>query len=124
MQLDLFEDNRANILLNIADEYLRKGEFVKALSTCKQVRDEYPENRQASQLCGLQGIFPLPLQHPPALDELEEQAAGNTTPTARLWYGALTIAELLRTVQRDDRQMAAVRRLMKQLNEDMFECYM
>jgi len=291
MQLDLFEDNRANILLNIADEYLRAGEFKKALSTCEQVREEYPENRQAAKLSGLiekwhgmieeikrspstpqqlkellaklesvthpplrnavtevllmqlqalpehdyiflppdfhlghlllrlgrfaeagnsfraalsspdlargrflawsadamtlagnaedamaiylqafledpanvdiafikypeiqrlhqhcaqnadgidddsvvawlsvwgwlQGVFPLPLQHPPLFEKLELQAGSGTTPTPRLWYEALTLAEYLRTVQRNDLQLPAVRRLMKSLNEDMFECYM
>lgn len=291
MQLNLFEDNRANILLNIADEYLRAGEFAKALSTCEQVRDEYPENRHAAQMCGLldawhalvlaiepsanlplqlkemltklesvthpplrnavaevlveqlqalpehdfiflspdfhlghlllrlgrftaaatsfrtalsspdlargrfmawcadamtlagnaedaenvylqafledpasvdiaftkhpkivqlhhhcvqnadgiddygavawlpawgwlQGVFPLPLLHPPLLEELELRAAGGTAPIPHLWYEVLTLAEYLRTVQRNDLQIPVVRRLMKSLNEDMFECYM
>jgi len=291
MQLNLFEDNRANILLNIADEYLRAHDFAKAFSTCEQVREEYPENRQAAKLCvltqtwlsmiaeivrstctphqlkemranlesvthpplhtavlevltellhafpnhdyiflppdfhlghlllrlgkyaeaaksfrsalsspdldrgrflawsadamtlagnaddavniylqafledpatvdrgfikhpkitqlhqhcaqyadgieddgevawlpawgWLQGVFTLPLQHPPVFDELESQVASGTTPTPRLWYELLTLAEHLRTVQRDDRQMPAVRRLMRRLNNDMFECYM
>lgn len=291
MQLDLFSDNRANILLNIADEYLRAHDFTKALSTCEQVREEYPENRQAAQLCGLidawhamilaiepsadlpqqlkemlaklesvnhpplrtavvevlvdvmrtipesdyiflpphfhlghlllrlgrfaeattsfrnalsspdlergrflawsadamtlagndedatslylqafledpatvdiefikhpqirhllqhctqnadgiddddvvgwlpvwgwlQGVFPLPLQQPPDLDKLGSQVSSKTMPTARLWFESLTLAEYLRTIQRDDVQMPAVRRTMKRLNEDMFECYM
>jgi tetratricopeptide (TPR) repeat protein len=291
MQLDLFEDNRANILLNIADEYLREGEFAKALSTCEQVREEYPENRQAVKLCELiqmwrsiisglnpssctpqqleetlttlesvihpplrtavmeilveylrtvpesdyiflpphfhlghlllrlgrfaeaatsfrsalsspdlergrflawsadamtlggngedatsmylqaflddpltvdiasvkhpailnlyqhcchnadsieddnivawlpvwgwlQGLFPLPLHHPPLFDELEVQLADKAAPTPRLWYSALTLAEYLRTIHINNVQMPAVRRLMKRLNEDMFECYM
>jgi tetratricopeptide (TPR) repeat protein len=291
MQLDLFEDNRHGILLNIADEYLLAGEFEKALSVCEQVRDEYPENRQAAKLsvliqtwlsmiseikrspcttqrlkemranlesvshlplqtavlevltellqafpnpdyiflppdfhlghlllrlrrfaeaaksfrtaltspaiergrflawyadamtlagnaedavniylqafledpatvdiafikhpaiqklyqhCAqnadgieddgevawlpvwgwLHGVFPLPLQHPPVFDELESRVVSKVPPTPRLWFDLLTLAEHLRTVQRDDRQMPAVRRLMKQMNEDMFECYM
>ncbi len=291
MQLDLFADNRANILLNIADEYLRVQNFEKALSTCGQVRDEYPENRQAAQLCvaiekwhtliagvepspsqarqlnemhtglasashpalraavmeslvtllqqlpeadhifipprfhlghlllergrfaeatrsfrsalssrtlergrflawgadattlagnaeeavnlylqafledpatidiqffkhpaiqklhqhclqnadgiedegvvawlpvwgWLQGLFSLPLHCPPAFDELESRIDGEASPVPRLWYELLTRAEYLRTIRRDDREMAAVRRLMKRLNEEMFECYM
>ncbi|MFZ4858530.1 MAG: hypothetical protein ACOYL3_19260 [Desulfuromonadaceae bacterium] len=291
MQLDLFADNRANILLNIADEYLLALNFGKALSTCGQVRDEYPDNRQAAQLyvaietwhaqlagveppscqpeqlhelfisigsvthpalqvavmeslvtllqtlpeadhifipprfhpghlflergrfveaarsfrsalssshlgqgrflawradamtlagnaedavtlylrafledpasvdiqfvkhpaiqklyrhCAenadgieddgevawlpvwgwLQGLFSLPLQHPPPFDELESRIDGEESPVPRLWYELLTSAEYLRTVRRDDRQMAAVRRLMKRLNEEMFDCYM
>ncbi len=290
MQLDLFADNRANILLNIVDEYLLAQNFDKALSTCTQVRDEYPENRQAKKLCGaietwqvllavvetascqpgqlnelhirlgselhpslraavmealvtrlqampeadhifipprfhlghlllerrrfveagtafrhalsspdiergrflawsadamtlagnaedaialyqqafledpatvdvpfikhpaiqklhqhcaqnadgidgdgeaawlpvwgwLQGLFLLPLQHPPAFDELESRIDDEEAPLPRLWYELLTRAEYLRTLMRDDRQMAAVRRLMKRLNGEMFECY-
>ena len=291
MQLDLFEDNRPGILLNIADEYLQTLDFEKALSVCEQVRDEYPDNRQAPGLCTfiqtwldmisgidpsschpaqlhdllinlesvshpplktagknvvanllqalpepdfvflpprfhlghvlldlgrfaeamvsfrnalsspglergrfltwsadaitlsgkvddalnvylqalledpdtidfsfikhqtiqklhlhcssqadgieevdevawlpvwgwLQGVFPLPLQHPPAYDELELQIADKALPIPRLWYNLLTLAEFLRTEHRNDRQMAAVRRLMKRLQKDMFECYM
>lgn len=291
MQLDLFTDNRANILLNIADEYLLAQNFEKALSTCEQVRDEYPGNRQAAQLCvaietwyaqltgatlspcqpellkglldrlasithpplrsavmeflitqlqqlpdadhifipahfhlghlllergrfveaarsfrsalsssnlergrflawsadamtlagngedavslylqafladpatvdmqfikhpaiqklhqhcsqnadgiedageaawlpvwgWLQGLFSLPLQHPPVFDELESRIDGEESPVPRLWYELLTVAEYLRTVQRDDRQMTAVRRLMKRLNEEMFADYL
>ncbi len=291
MQLDLFVDNRANILLNIVDEYLLAQDYKKALSTCEQVRAEYPENRQATGLCvainswhaelaeaesatsiperlnemcvnlgsvshpplrtvvmkslaallqqlpeadhifipprfhlghlllecgrfaeadrsfrnalsspnlgrgrflawsadamtlggsaeeavtlylqafledpgtvdayfikhpailklhqhcsenadgiddddvvawlpvwgWLQGLFPLPLQHPPFFDELEARIDDEELPLPQLWYELLTLAEHLRTMHRDDRQMAAVRRLMKRLNEEMFECYM
>jgi tetratricopeptide (TPR) repeat protein len=291
MQLDLFTDNRANILLNIADEYLLAQNFAKALSTCGQVRDEYPENRQAAQLyfaieiwqaqlagiesttcepgrlnemhsslgsvthpalrtavmetlvtllqtlpeadaifipprfhlghlllerrrfaeatrsfrralsspnlergrflawsadamtragnaedavnlylqafledpatvdvqgithpaiqrlhqhCAanadgidddgevawlpvwgwLQGLFPLPVQHPPVFDELEARIDSEESPLPQLWYELLTRAEYLRTMVRDDREMTAVRRLMKRLNEEMFDCYM
>ncbi len=291
MQLDLFVDNRANILLSYADEYLLAQDFARALSTCEQVRVEYPENRQAGGLCTaiarwhaeligaesattlperldemrvnlgsvshpplraavtkslvallqqlpeadhifipprfhighlllecgrfaeadrsfrnalsspslgrgrflawsadamtlggnaedavtlylqafledpatvdvhfikhpaiqklhqhcsenadgidddgevawlpvwgwLQGLFPLPLQHPPVFDELEARIDGEELPLPQLWYELLTLAEHLRTILRDDRQMAAVRRMMKRLNEEMFECYM
>lgn len=291
MQLDLFADNRTNILLNIADEYLLAQNFAKALSTCGQVRDEYPDSRQAPLLyiaieawhaqlagvassscepgqlnamyvnlgsvshpplraaiteslltllqalpdadsifipprfhCGhlllergraveaarsfrnalaaphldrgrflawaadattvagnaedavslylqafledpatvevqsikhpaieklyqhcsqnadgiddggevawlpvwgwLQGLFSLPLQHPPVSDELEARVDGEQSPVPQLWFELLTLAEYLRSVARDDRQMTAVRRMMKRLNEDMFECYM
>ncbi|HIJ82243.1 MAG TPA: hypothetical protein HPP76_11110 [Desulfuromonadales bacterium] len=291
MQLDLFTDNRANILLSIADEYLLAQDFESALSTCEQVRDEYPDNRQAAGLCAaiktwhaelaglesadchperlnemlinlgsvshpplravimeslvkllqalpaadhifipprfhlghlllecrrfaeagrsfrkalwssnlergrflawtadamtlggnadaavslylqafledpatvdihfikhpaiqklhqhcsenadgidddgvvawlpvwgwLQGLFPLPLQHPPLFDELEARIDCEESPLPQLWYELLTLAEHLRTLLRDDRQMAAVRRLMKRLNEEIFTCYM
>jgi tetratricopeptide (TPR) repeat protein len=289
MQLDLFADNRSNILLNIADEYLRAKEFAKALSTCEQVREEYPDNRQAPGLCRLihawcdriaeiapaackpqqlkdlldsfpnahhpalrtailetvldllqslpepdhiflpprfhrghlllelgrsddaeaafraaltssqiergrflgwhadamtlagnaedavsvymqafiedpasvdisgikhpaiqqlhqhcaqyadgidddgvavwlpvwgwlQGVFSLPLRSPPRFDDLVAQV--DVTAVPRIWFDLLICAEYLRTVQRDDRQMAEVRRLMKRLSEEMFDCYM
>ena len=291
MQLDLFADNRANILLNISDEYLLAQNFEKALSTCEQVRNEYPDNRQAPQLCAaietwhtllsgvvpascqpgqfnemyislgsvnhpilrmavmdslvtllqqlpeadhifipprfhlghlllergrfveagrsfrsalsspgvppgrflawsadartlaghaedavplylqafledpatvdipfikhpaiqklhqhceqnadgidtdgvaawlpvwgwLQGLFSLPLQHPPTFEELESRIDNEELPLPRLWYELLTLAEHLRTIRRDDRQMASVRRLMKNMNEEMFASYM
>jgi tetratricopeptide (TPR) repeat protein len=50
MQLDLFSDNRPTILLNIVDEYLQARQFDKALSTCRQVVEEYPDNRSAADL--------------------------------------------------------------------------
>jgi tetratricopeptide (TPR) repeat protein len=291
MQLDLFTDNRSNILLNIADEYLRAHDFVKALSTCEQVRDEYPENLQAPRLCTLiqiwhdrltaleqplcqpqqlkdlldalqsvrhpalstavtevllevlqtlpdadhiflpprfhcghlllelgrhaeavtsfrtalsaahlergcflgwyadalvlsgnaedalgfylrafledpasvdrvgikhpailqlhqhcaqyadgideegeapwlpvwgwlQGVFTLPLHHPPFLEDLEAALESAALPTPRIWFDLLTGAEYFRTVSRDDRQMAAVRRVMKRVHEEMFDSYM
>jgi hypothetical protein len=58
MQLDLFADNRANILLNISDEYLLAQNFEKALSTCEQVRNEYPDNRQAHHMQKIRGTRP------------------------------------------------------------------
>jgi len=291
MQLDLFEDNRPNILLNIAEEYLVGQELEKALATCQQLLEEYPQNRHASELCYLtqrwhgiitaihppscepeqlkdirddlesvshkalksavtnrlvillqtftepdhiyfpprfhlghllldsgrfteayksfcnalgspdaprgrflawsadaltlagrtedavaiylqafledpetvemrdirhidilelnthcsfyadgievdgeapwlpvwgwmQGLFLLPLHNPPVFDELETLVKSRTMPTPRLWFLLLTVAEYLRTIRRDDRQMASVRRLMKRLNSDMFESYM
>jgi hypothetical protein len=72
----------------------------------------------------LQGLFPLPLQHPPVFDELEARIDGEESPVPHLWFELLTRAEHLRAIERDDRQMAAVRRLMRRLNEEMFECYM
>lgn len=291
MQLDLFEDNRPNILLNIAEEYLKGAELEKALATCQQVREEYPQNRHALELslliqkwvgiltgidhalckpeqlkdiredlepvshaalksavlnrlvillqtfpepdfiylpprfhlgrllmdlrrfteaynsfsnalnspdaprgrfmawsadamtltgrdedainvyrqafledpetveitdirhqgilklhlhCAfqadgieddgeapwlpvwgwMQGLFSLPLHDLPVFDELEALATSRAMPAPRLWFLLLTAAEYLRTIQRDDRQMPSVRRLMKRLNGDMFECYM
>ena len=291
MQLDLFEDNRPNILLNIAEEYLRGEELEKALATCQQVLEEYPQNRHALELfilirkwhgiitgihppscepeqlknirddlesvshtalksavinrliillqtfpepdhiylpprfhlgrllldsgrfteayksfsnalnspdaprgrflawsadaltlagraedavnvyqqafledpetvemgyirhqgimklhlhCSLQadgieddgeapwlpvwgwmqGVFSLPLHNPPVFDELETLANNQSLPNPRLWFLLLTAAEYLRSIKRDDRQMASVRRLMKRLNSDMFESYL
>lgn len=72
----------------------------------------------------LQGVFSLPLHDPPVFDELEALVTNRALPTPRLWFLLLTAAEYLRTIQRDDRQMASVRRSMKRLNSDMFECYL
>ena len=50
MQLNLFEDNRPGILLNIADEYLHAGDLDQAVSVYDQILDEYPNNRPAKEL--------------------------------------------------------------------------
>lgn len=72
----------------------------------------------------LHGIFQLPLQTPPIYEELEISYKNSSIPLPLLWYKLLTVAEQRRTLERNDRQMAAVRRLMKNLNRDMFEFYM
>ncbi len=45
MQLDLFEDNRPGVLLNIADEFIRSRDFAQAVSVYEQLLDEYPGDR-------------------------------------------------------------------------------
>ena len=53
MQLDLFEDNKPVILLNIADEFIREREFDQALSVCRQLQQEYPAERHSAALLEL-----------------------------------------------------------------------
>lgn len=68
----------------------------------------------------MNGLFSLPLHAPPDLAQVEDE----TTPVPRRWFDLLTRAEYLRTVNRDEREIVAVRRLMKRLNDAMFRCYM
>ncbi len=68
----------------------------------------------------MNGLFPLPLHMPPDPAQMEDE----TTPVPRRWFDLLTRAEYLRTVNRDDREIVAVRRLMKRLNAALFQCYM
>lgn len=92
-----------------------------------EATDEIAETEEVAWLPvwgWLQGVFTLPLQRPIVFDELESQVNSKALPTARLWYELLTMAEQLRTVQRDDRRMAEARRMMKRLNEEMFDCYL
>lgn len=53
MQLDLFEDNRPGILLNIADEFIRSRDFAQAVSVYEQLLDEYPGDRHSAALLKL-----------------------------------------------------------------------
>lgn len=55
MQLNLFEDNRPTVLLNIADELIRSKEFVRALSVYDQLVAEYPGDAQFPPLRELVG---------------------------------------------------------------------
>ena len=55
MQLSLFEDNRPTVLLNIAEEFIRSGELVQALSVYEQLVDEYPGDRRNAALRELVG---------------------------------------------------------------------
>ncbi|TWJ17551.1 tetratricopeptide repeat protein [Geobacter argillaceus] len=68
----------------------------------------------------MNGLFPLPLHMLPDPAQMEDE----TTPVPRRWFDLLTRAEYLRTVNRDDREIVAVRRLMKRLNAALFQCYM
>ncbi|MBC7963215.1 MAG: hypothetical protein H7Y05_09755 [Steroidobacteraceae bacterium] len=42
----------------------------------------------------------------------------------RIWFDMLTHTERVRVLHRDDRELAAVRRLMKKANGSMFDCYL
>lgn len=77
----------------------------------------------------LHGVFTLPLQ--PAPDEILPGAAefedlltkeGCALP--RIWFDMLIYAERLRVMFKDDRELAAVRRLMKKASGFMFGCYL
>lgn len=77
----------------------------------------------------LQGVFTLPLQVSPETDkfdaiDFEVLLSGEKISVPRIWFDLLTHAERLRTIVRDDRQLAAVRRLMKKANNSMFDCYL
>ncbi|MFA7405183.1 MAG: hypothetical protein WC007_14400 [Pelobacteraceae bacterium] len=78
----------------------------------------------------LHGVFALPLQPVPAQTslpcaaEFETRIAQDNCPIPRIWFDMLTHAERLRVVQRDDRELAAVRRLMKKTSGFMFGWYM
>jgi tetratricopeptide (TPR) repeat protein len=93
--------------------------------------DEIEEAEEAAWLPvwgWFQGIFALPLQpganetHDSAELELRLTDPGSSLP--RLWFDMLTHAERLRVMHRDDRELGAVRRLMKRTNGFMFGCYL
>lgn len=77
----------------------------------------------------LEGVFVLPLQpvsEPGPLDSnaFEALIAEDNCSVPRIWFDMMIHAERLRVVHRDDRELAAVRRLMKKTNGFMFGCYL
>ena len=54
----------------------------------------------------------------------EAQLAEDCCSVPRIWFQMLTYAEKLRVMYRDDRELAAVRRLMKKTSGFMFDCYL
>lgn len=50
MQLDLFEDNRPGILLNIADEFIIARDFAQAVSVYEQLLADHPGDRHSAAL--------------------------------------------------------------------------
>jgi len=94
--------------------------------------DDMDEDREAAWLPvwgWLRGVFPLPLQALPgehALDAngVESLISEGNISVARIWFDMLTQAERLRVMVRDDRELAAVRRLMKKTNGFLFDCYL
>jgi tetratricopeptide (TPR) repeat protein len=77
----------------------------------------------------LHGVFTLPIQTVPGeilygAADLEAHVMEGNNPVPRIWFDMLIHAERLRTMVRDDRELAAVRRLMKKTNEFMFGCYL
>jgi hypothetical protein len=74
-------------------------------------------------------VFPLPLQAvpdaiAPVTAEFEELLAKEEHSVPRIWFDMLTHAERLRLVRPDNRELGAVRRLMKKTNGFMFDCYL
>lgn len=77
----------------------------------------------------LQGVFALPQHVSPetgAFDAsgFESLLSDGKHSLPRLWFDMLTHAERLRTMVRDDRELAEVRRLMKASSAFMFGCYL
>ena len=97
-----------------------------------EVTDEIEEAEEPAWLPvwgWLHGVFTLPLQPVPEPGQLGADAFGlliakENCSVPRIWFDMLTHAERLRCVFRDDRELAAVRRLMKKLNGFMFGCYL
>ncbi len=77
----------------------------------------------------LQGVFTLPLHSDPSeqsrcVADFELLIEKESCCVPRLWFDMLTHAEMQRVVHRDDRELAAIRRLMKRANGFMFGCYL
>jgi tetratricopeptide (TPR) repeat protein len=97
-----------------------------------EATDEIEEEQEPAWLPvwgWLQGVFQLPLQPapemtPPDAAEFEARLREDGCSVPRLWFDLLTQAERLRVTNLDDREMAAVRRLMKRTNGFMFDWYL
>ncbi len=77
----------------------------------------------------LQGIFALPMQPAPQGNQLCAETfamrlAQEPASEARIWFDMLTHAERVRLIFRDSQELGAVRRLMKNTNRFMFDCYL
>lgn len=76
----------------------------------------------------LEGVFPLPLQSvpdpAPSAEVFASLLAAEGACLPRLWYEMLTHAERVRLIVRDDRELAAVRRLLKKTNGSLFGLYL
>ncbi|MFH1027296.1 MAG: tetratricopeptide repeat protein [Pseudomonadota bacterium] len=94
--------------------------------------DDMDENQEAAWLPvwgWLHGVFTLPPQAlhesgPLDADGFEILISEGNISVPRVWFDMLIQAERLRTMVRDDRELAAVRRLMKRANGFMFDCYL
>jgi hypothetical protein len=77
----------------------------------------------------LHGVFNFPQQLAPKATlpdaaEFDALIAEKNCSVPRIWFDMLIHAERLRVMHRDDRELAAVRRLMKKTNWFMFGCYL
>ncbi len=75
MQLNLFEDNKPGILLNIADEFILSRDFDQAISVYEQLREEYPGDRQSANLLELvsqwrQAVSTMNLSNPESFADI------------------------------------------------------
>jgi tetratricopeptide (TPR) repeat protein len=97
-----------------------------------EATDEIEEDQEPAWLPvwgWLNGVFPLSLQPvpdeiAPETAEFEELLAQEYHSVPRIWFDMLTHAERLRVVRPDNRELGAVRRLMKKANGFMFDCYL
>ncbi|HBG07468.1 MAG: hypothetical protein A2075_22895 [Geobacteraceae bacterium GWC2_58_44] len=76
-----------------------------------------------------EGLFtlpchPVPQEDPPSAAAFEALVARREDRVPRLWFDMLAYAESLRIASLVDRELAAVRRLMKRCNGFMFACYL
>lgn len=53
MQLNLFDDNRPGILLNMADEFIRSRVLIQAVSVYEQLLIDYPDDKSVATLLKL-----------------------------------------------------------------------
>jgi hypothetical protein len=131
MHLDLFNDNRPGIMLSLADELIVASDFAQAVSVYEELLADYPGDRHSRALLAL-------------VDELQifiSGISGGPDNLNTLWLRLESIThQPLRTavlgilsdalaflpepeMLYNDREMAAIRRLMKGLNSFMFERY-
>jgi len=98
-----------------------------------EATDDIEEDEQPAWLPvwgWLHGAFTLPLQlapeetSPGSATEFEVLIAEENCSLPHIWFDMLIHAERLRVMHRDDRELAAIRRLMKRTNGFMFGCYL
>lgn len=97
-----------------------------------ELTDETDEEDESSWLPvwgWLQGVFMIPLQAAPGTETADAKGfeallKEDKYPLPRIWFAMLTHAERQRAITQDARELAAVRRLMKNTNSFMFDCYL
>lgn len=99
MQLDLFEDNRPGILLNLADEFIRSRDFAQAASVYEQLHDEYPGDRHSAALLKLvsewqDALFGMNLSDPENLRDIWLRFESISHPSLRSTVLGILIDEM------------------------------